>query len=301
MKSNPTHPLVYIIILNWNGWRDTVECVESVLKITYPSYRILIVDNGSTDESAKILSQKFPNIEILQTGKNLGYAGGNNRAIERALADGAEYVCVLNNDTVMDKDFLQPLIQAMKKDKQIGITSGMIYDYDPPHKVQYTGGYRNFYTGSSYTIGSGTLDKGQFNVLKEVPCSAGAAMLIRADVLHKIGMFDEVLFLYCEELDLSIRAKTAGYKIIYVPQSKLYHKVGKSTSKSFSRANFFNLRNKIWMERKYATKLQYFIFNLYFWCYLLPRIFLGHVVRMRFRLLKVTILAAWKGYIESPW
>lgn len=295
-------PLVYIIILNWNGWRDTVKCVESVLKATYPNYKILIVDNGSTDDSVKVLSGEFPDVEIVQTGENLGYTGGNNRGIERAMAEGAEYLFILNNDTfVKDKDFLQPLVEAMEKDEQVGIASGMICDYDPPHLIQYAGGYTSFYTGKSYAIGDRMLDKGQFNLPGEVKCAAGAAMLIRADVLRKAGMFDETLFMFYDELDLSMRVKAAGYKIVHVPQSKIYHKVGASSGKNYAMAIFHLIRNRIWIERRYASKLQYFIFNIYFWGYLLPRILSGHIVNMRFYLLKAVILAVWKGYIEGPW
>lgn len=295
------NPRVSIIILNWNGWRDTIECMESVLKIAYPNYRVLIVDNGSTDDSVKMLSEKFPAIEILQTRKNLGYTGGNNRGIEKALADGAEYVFILNNDTVVDRDFLNPLVEVIEKDEQIGIVSGMIYNYALPHTIQYAGRYTDFYTGNPYAIGSGMIDKGQFKALREVQCAAGAAMLVRSDVLREVGMFNENFFMFSEESDLSIRAKEAGYKIVCVSESKIYHKIGASICKNPSQGVFYSLRNRIWIERMYASKFQYLIFNLYFWFYLLPRIFMGHILRRRFQFLKVTIKAVWRGYFESPW
>lgn len=293
-------PLVYIIILNWNGWQDTAECVESVLKTNYPNFKILIIDNGSTNNSVKILSERFPDIEILPTGKNLGYTGGNNRGIDRAIADGAEYVFILNNDTVVDREFLNPLVEAMEKDKQIGITSGIIYHYNAPGIIQYAGGYTGFYTGNSYCIGGGMLDKGQFNIPKEVPCSAGAAMLMRADLIRNIGTLNEKFFIYSEELDISLRAKNAGYKVTYTPGSKILHKIGSDTSQASSLMSLFSLRNRIWIERMYATKFQYLIFNLYSWFYLFPRIFASHIWHGRFHLLKSTILAVWQGYFRDP-
>lgn len=301
MKNNSTQPLVYIIVLNWNGWRDTVECVASVSKITYSNYKTLIVDNGSTNDSVKILSEKFPNIEILQNGKNLGYAGGNNRGIERAIAEGAEYVFILNNDTVVDRDFLNPLVEIMEKDKQIGITGGTVYYYDRPNVIHNMGGCVSLYTGNAHAFGLNTVDSGQFDSAKEIPQVCGAAMLIRTSVLRDIGSFNEKLFAYFDEPDICLRTRRAGYKITFTPGSKIYHKIGRDSSQDPTLCNFYGLRNRIWIERMYATKFQYFIFNLYFWFYLLPRIFLGHVLKRRFRLLKVTILAVWKGNVESPW
>ncbi|MHC2995246.1 MAG: glycosyltransferase family 2 protein [Candidatus Atribacteria bacterium] len=300
MKSNSTQPLVYIVILNWNGWQDTAVCVESLLKISYPNYKILIVDNGSTDDSVKMLSEKFPNVEILQTGENLGYAGGNNRGIEKALANGAEYVFVLNNDTKVDKNFLHPLVDAMEEDKQIGITSGTVYNFDPPHTIQYVGGYFNLYKGTSHAFAKNTIDRGQFNTSKEVSLPCGAAMLIRADILYKIGMINEMFFLFYEEVALSMMVKSAGYKITFTPGSKIYHKIGASGRKKYAQVSYYTIRNRIWIERMYATKLQYFVFNLYFWFYLLPRIFAGHVLNKRFHLLKVMVKAVLNGFLLNP-
>lgn len=294
-------PFVYIVILNWNGWQDTIECVESVLKTNYQNFKILIVDNGSTNDSVKILSEKFPNIEILQTGKNMGYAGGNNRGIERAIADGAEYVFILNNDTVVDENFLLPLVEAMVKDRKIGITGGTIYYYDAPDVIHNMGGYTSFYTGRSYAFGLNTVDEGQFNSPREIPQCCGAAMLIRASLVRDIGAFNEKFFIYCDEPEICTRVRKAGYKITFTPGSKVLHKEGRDSSRESGLSNFYGLRNRIWIERMYATRFQYFIFNLYFWGYLLPRILLGQIVKRRFHILKVVVLAVWEGYIEGPW
>ncbi|MBA7603140.1 hypothetical protein ES703_10244 [subsurface metagenome] len=294
-------PLVYIIILNWNGWQDSAECVESVLKITYSNYRVLIVDNGSTNDSVKILAKKFPNIEILETGKNLGYAGGNNRGIEKAIANEAEYVFILNNDTKVDKNFLQPLVQAMEGDKQIGITGGTVYYYDNPDVIHNMGGYTSLYTGNSQTFGLNALDRGQFNNAKEVPQCCGGAMLIRASLIREIGGFNEKFFIYYDEPDICFRTKKAGYKVTFAPGSKIYHKIGRDSSRESGLSNFYGLRNRIWIERMYANKFQYFIFNLYLLFYLLPRILLGHIFHKRLHLLKIIFLAVWKGYFQNPW
>ncbi len=127
-----TAPMVYIILLNWNGWKDTVECVESCRKLSYPDVRIVIVDNGSTDGSETRLRERFPDLELIQTGANLGFAGGNNVGIRYALEKGAEYVWLLNNDTIADAEALSALVQAAEDDQTVGMVGSKIVYHDDP-------------------------------------------------------------------------------------------------------------------------------------------------------------------------
>lgn len=201
---------------------------------------------------------------------------------------------------MVDKEFLQPLVEAMEKDKQIGITGGTIYYYDNPNVIHNMGGYTSLYTAKSYGFGKNTLDKGQFNSAKEVFQCCGGAMLIRASFIRKIGALNEKFFIYYDEPDLCLRTRKAGYKITFTPGSKILHKIGQDSSRESGLSSFYGLRNLIWIERMYASKVQFFIFNLYFWFYCLPRTAVGHILKMRFHLLKITIFAVWKGYIENP-
>lgn len=144
-------PKVAIIVLNWNGWRDTIECLESLQRITYPNYQIIVVDNGSTDDSVERIKEKFPHLTLIEMGRNLGYAGGNNLGIKFALEWDPGYICILNNDVVVESQFLEPIIIAMESNSRIGITGGTLYN-DPQFTiVQNTGQYINFYTGKVFT------------------------------------------------------------------------------------------------------------------------------------------------------
>ncbi len=268
---------VTIVILNFNGANVTKECVESLKKAS-GSFEIIIVDNGSTDGSDKILS-KIKGITFLQNKENLGYSGGNNSGIKVALKNGAEAVLVLNNDTIVEKDFLINLLRATKK---ADVISPKIY-FAPGfefHKDRYklkdlgkviwfAGGKIDWNNIMGIHLGVDEVDNGQFEKQKEIEFATGACMLIKSEVFKKIGLFDEKYFLYLEDMDFSRRVKLAGFKIYFEPSSVIWHKNASTSGGSGSLLqDYFITRNRLLFSFKYAkfrTKIAVFrqIFGSY--------------------------------------
>jgi len=222
-------PKVSIIVLNWNGYRDTVECVNSLGKVAYSNCEIVIVDNGSTDGSEEILRKSFPDIKIIQTGRNLGFTGGNNVGIRHALTNGADYVILLNNDTIVDRAFAGELVKAAETDKSIGLFCSKIYFYDRPDVFWYAGASFHPWLGWGRHRGFNKRDVGQYDRIEGTERPTGCALMATRELCEKIGLLREEYFCYCEDLDWGMRARDAGYKIVYVPASKVWHKVSRST------------------------------------------------------------------------
>src|SRR5579884_395199 len=160
--THPDAPLVHVVILNWNGWRDTVACVASVKHSQYPRLQIVVVDNDSSDGSEAAIQLAHPDITVLQSGANLGYAGGNNVGIRHALAAGADFVWILNNDTTVAPDTLAELVRAAA-DPSVGIVGSKIYYMAEPQRLWYAGGRIDWRRGISYNVGADQVDQGQFD------------------------------------------------------------------------------------------------------------------------------------------
>ena len=256
---------VYIIILNWNGKEDTIECLESLKHITYSNYEILLVDNGSTDGSVECLRERYPRLEIIETGVNLGFAEGNNVGMRRAMNEGAEYVLLLNNDTVVDSEFLGELVKVAESDPKIGFAGPKVYYYDYDGRkdvLNFAGGKLNMWKGLSYHIGVNEIDNGQYNEIKKVDYAEGSCLFVSKEVINKIGLLDPIYFTYWEENDWCVRGKNAGYRSFFVPKAKIWHKIGAS---NVSQKNIYYMtRNKFWFMRKYATLFEYLSSSLYF-------------------------------------
>lgn len=268
VKSKKT---VAIIILNWNSYTDTFECLKSLEKLNYPSFKIYLVDNDSHDNSFKQLISdnkegKFNlNISFLQTGSNLGFAGGNNYAIREAYRHGFDYYWLLNNDTVVDKNSLYELIKVIEGDKSIGIVGSKILYFDS-NEIWFAGGEINKITGATKHIGFRERDLGQYDVIKQVDYITGCSLLFRSSLLEKTGYMEEDYFLYYEETDWNIRAKLDGFKVLYVPMSIVFHKVSSSSGGDTNKAPFIDyyfLRNRLVMTKR-NKKIFYLAFcNLF--------------------------------------
>lgn len=243
-------PKVSIIILNWNGKEDTIDCLESLKHITYPNYEILLVDNGSTDGSVECFRERYPEIEIIENGENLGFAEGNNVGIERAVDDGADYVLPLNNDTIVDSEFIEELIKVAENDPKIGIIGPKIYYYNNPRIINSAGGIINWSTGVGKNIGIGEIDACQFSDCSDVEYLMGAAMLIKTELIREIGGFDKNFFLLLEDTEICVRAQKAGYRTVFCPTSKIYHKEGISGEKS-PNSLYYMYRNRILFLKKH--------------------------------------------------
>lgn len=256
------YPKVSIIILNWNGKEDTLECLESLYQIDYPNYEIILVDNDSNDSSVELFKEKYPEIEIIQNKENLGFAEGNNIGIKKAINSGTEYVLLLNNDTTVSQNFLTELIDAAK-DIDVGIAGPMVYFYDYPNKIQSTGHKILWNRGKPSDLRRNKIDNGKLENIENVDCVCGCAFLAKSEVFKKIGYLNKNYFLYWEETELCVRASKAGYNIIFVPKAKIWHKGG-TKSKASGLYNYYVNRNAFWFMKQHSTGKQYISFLLYF-------------------------------------
>jgi GT2 family glycosyltransferase len=314
IKGKVRVPKVCIIILNWNGWKDTIECLESVYQIDYPNYEVIVVDNGSENESLEMMrgyckskieatSKSIPVVphlsnkpievieytrEVVETSgvqeirienlppnkkliiikneKNYGFAEGNNIAIRYAMKIlNPEYILLLNNDTVVDKKVLGALVEVAEIDKKIGMVGPKVYYYDLNGRtdvINFAGGKLNMRKGQSFHIGIAEIDIGQYDEMKQVDYIEGSALLVKKNVLNKIGLIDSSYFAYWEDNDLCSRAFKAGYICMYVPNSKIWHKI--SSSDNNSTKDYYMTRNRFRFMKKNATKLQLSSFLVYF-------------------------------------
>jgi len=244
--------LVTIIILNWNGWQDTIECVESCRKLSYANFRIIIVDNGSKDGSEAILRERFPDIDIIQTGANLGFAGGNNVGIRYALEQGAEFVWLLNNDTVVDAEALSAMLHVAKGDKTVGMVGSKIVYHGDPRRLWYAGAVLDQERAyRPYHLGLNEVDLGQYDEACETGYITGCSLLARKEMMTDVGLLDDELFLYFEDVDWCARAKERGWKLLYCPGSLVYHKVSLSVGGVASPTLlYYTARNRLYFVRR---------------------------------------------------
>lgn len=265
---NPNYPKVTIIILNWNGIEDTAECLESLKYITYPNYEILLVDNGSTDESLPFFDKHYKEVNLIKNEKNLGFAEGNNVGIRRAIEKGTDFILMLNNDTVVDPLFLDELVNVLISDERIGIVGPTIYYYDKKSKVQFAGAMVQWNKGKSDVLRFGELDDGEtLYDITEVDYVSGCALLARSELFNNIGYLNKDYFAYWEETDWCTRVKKASYRILYVPSSKIWHKGGKTSNKTTGLYEYLMARNMFWFLRQHSGKKNYLSFLVYFFCF----------------------------------
>jgi len=228
-----TNPKVSIIILNWNTCEDTIECLESLKKIDYQNYEIIIVDNASSGDDVRILQDRFGDyVHIIANGRNDGFAGGCNIGMHYALEKGTDYILMLNNDTIVDARFLSEMVKVAEGDRAIGITGSKIYYERYPNRLQSVGGKMNWWLGTITFYGRKVEDIGQYDNLAERDFVVGTSLLVKKIVIDKISFLDNINFFFnYEDVDYCTRAKRAGFKIVYVPESKIWHKYGASSSK----------------------------------------------------------------------
>ncbi len=219
------HPAVYCIVVNWNGWKDTENCVRSLYESEYPNLSVLVVDNGSADQSVERLRHLFPELEVFETRRNLGFAGGNNEGIRLALGRGAHYVWLLNNDTVVTPGTLTALMKTANAHPEAGEIGSVLHHFEPPHAVQAWGGGRvNLWLSTSVHF----LAPVQDAVLSYI---TAASVLIPADVLKTVGLLDDSFFMYWEDVDFSFRVRAAGRHLTVAPDAYVYHKENSSTGR----------------------------------------------------------------------
>lgn len=282
-REDTVKPKVHVVVLNWNGFRDTSECLTSLRRLNYPNFRVVVIDNGSTDESASLLRKQFPEIVEIETGENLGFAGGCNVGIRRAMAEDTDYVWLLNNDTTVDAGALQALVNKAESEAQTGAVGSAIYFIDEPERMQvWGGGYVNVWLGRSEHFLKPVSDQ-------QVEFITGASMLVSREALTAIGMLDEGFFMYWEDADFCFRLRQAGWRLAVSGESKVWHKgssfVGKGSVNSF---RYFNASASLFFSRHVPVPV--FTFWVGFGLRLAKRILVGDWEKTR---------ATWAGMTQG--
>jgi len=253
---------IAIVILNWNGYEDTSECIISLQNITYDNYKIIIVDNGSRQDDFLLLKKNFPEIEVIRSESNLGFTGGNNLGIEYAMKMHPDCFLLLNNDTIVEPNFIQPLLDVFEKEKDAGITAPQINYFYEPKKIWTEGGNISLVRGSGFAY-SDRIESKIKPDNKSVTFVSGCCMLIKKEVLEKIGLFDDNFFLYVEDADLCFRTIKADFKIFVSNNSRIFHKVSSSTNESLSQLPLYYVtRNRLYFAKK-NFGYSYFITFIY--------------------------------------
>ncbi|MDD3141071.1 MAG: glycosyltransferase family 2 protein [Lachnospiraceae bacterium] len=234
-------PLVAIIVANYNGSEYIGECLESVLKCNYSQYIIILADDNSSDDSIKIVRRSFPDVVVLNSEKNGGYAHANNIGIQFAIDKGAEYVLLLNNDTVVEKSFLTELVLNSNKET---IAVPYIFEFKHKTKLQAAGGQILWHKGKTKGIGEGVSVKKINNLKpKQVSFASGCCLLINTEIIKRLGVLREDFYMYFEDTDYSIRALKNNIKMNAVPTSIIYHK------KSLSMGGYNNPKTQYYLFR----------------------------------------------------
>lgn len=251
--------LIYIVIINWNLKQDTADCIDSLLQANADLKRITVVDNGSTDGSVAFLIERFgEDLGIAALSENLGFAKGSNVGIERAMQEGAEWIFLMNNDTVIAPDFLAALEKAILIGKsEYDLFSPLILYFNEPDRIWYLGD--RLVPGTMISTNPYTHKKASeldLPVLVPSDFINGCGMLVNRKVYEKVGMMDTSLFIYHEEVDFCWRARQAGFKAASVPGARMWHKISSIMGKQKPRARYLQTRNQIWVYRRYSIKLQ---------------------------------------------
>ena len=218
-----TAPRVAAVVLNWCDAEAAGACVSALEADGYPELRIHLVDNGSPDGSGEALRERFPHLPFLQTGRNLGYTGGNNRGIERALDDGADYVLVLNHDTVLEPGAIRRLVRTAQDDPEAGAVAPTVVHMDDPDHLWYDGGeFDPMRALGIHWNGNGRAPGTEGP--RPVTFFTGCSVLLRAEALREVGPFEESYFLYVEDAELSVRLARAGWRIVHEPRARVRHR-----------------------------------------------------------------------------
>ena len=276
-------PLVNIIIVNYNQYKMTIECIHSILKSNYNNFRIIVVDNGSSPENIENIQDEFGDrVTLLRSAINKGYVGGINWGLEKAEKSNPEYFLIMNNDAVIDKFAIKELVKTAERHNNDCIVTGKVYHYDKPSTIQYVGeNYTDKLMLKGYNICQDEIDIGQCDKEEERDMIDDIFWLLPAKVYYSVGKYNPYFFMYAEQADYALRAKAKGFKLMYSPNAKLWHKGSLSTGRST-----YNPKMNFW-----ATKGV----MIYYYLHLSKRAFL----KFYFKQLKVIIGANIRNIVKS--
>lgn len=287
-------PLVSIIILNWNQPDATIECLNSVKAISYPNYEIIVVDNGSQDDSIPCIKRSHPDVRIIALPQNTGYARGNNEGMK---ASHGDLFLILNNDVVVSPDFLEPLVDQSESWPRVGALSPKILSAKDPKHAEYSG----FKSINPFT-GRGFMRKGNvesYGEIEETGIMHGAAFLVKRKVAQETGLLYEDYFLYYEEVDWSYRIRNKGYKIVYVGVSVVYHYGSKSHAENSTQKTRWLNRNRIIFARRRLSLPMMLVFSAYLFLFSMPFNILKFMVTLKIDHLEAYLKGVYCGLTEK--
>jgi len=270
MTQDDSCPVVYVIVLTWNNYHDTKQCLKSLQRVTYPKLKIVVVDNGSADGSGHHLQEEFGQYSFVFNEANLGFARGCNRGIRIALQDPAcAYVLLLNNDMEVEPNFLEPAVEMATSRAQVGLVTGKILFGNRRNVIWQAGGEIDRIRIQGIARAWGEVDSGQCDAVCETHWASGAMLLIPRQTMERVGLLPEEYFFGVEEWDYSTSVKKAGLKIMYVPDFKAYHYAGGSYKAGHPILIVYNgVRNKLVYAQKHLSPPVWLIWKMVFWCYL---------------------------------
>lgn len=281
---------VTIIIVNYNGERFLVDCLDSIREQTYKKLQVIVFDNASADGSVELIRRKYPEVKLIESDKNIGYCAANNYCLKELLESQRKYALLLNADMILQKDCLERLINTADNQKESGIFSPRILRFPETDKIWYAGGTIDFKRGIT-RFGTGEIDAAFIHVPGKTEFVCGCSMLIRRTFIEKIGLFDPDFFAYYEDADLSVRANNAGMGCYYEPRAIAYHKGGDIES-PYS-AYYFH-RNRFLFVSKHAT----FIQRLYFYPFIIKNQVM-HILKFRKQGKLLMAESLWKGLVDG--
>ena len=222
----------HVVLLNWNDTANTLECLESLRALTFRDHHVVVIDNASRTPCTVAVAERFPEVEVIESTENLGFAGGCNLGIRLALARGADYVWLLNNDTVVHPSALTELVKVAEADAAIGIVGSKILFYGPGKVIDHAGGYILPRRCAAGHIGIGEEDIGQYDEIRPVDFITGCSLMVTRETVEDVGLLDDKLFAYWEDVDWCTRARRGGWEVMYVPGSVIRHKGGNPSAVS---------------------------------------------------------------------
>ncbi|MFY0673456.1 MAG: glycosyltransferase family 2 protein [Bacteroidia bacterium] len=254
-------PKLSVITVNYNGISDTLEMLQSIKNAKYEYIEVIVVDNASNIDPTSEIHAHYPEVKVIRSEQNLGFAGGNNLGVDVAKGD---YIMLLNNDTLVDEDFAKPIVEAFEQNPDVGIVGSKIHFLHSPGIMQYAGSTKmNPLTLTSFAIGWGENDTGQYDKGTYTHLSHGAAMTVSRKAINKAGTMEDGYFLYYEELDWCLQIQKAGFKIWFQPKSLIHHKESMSVGKSSPLKEYYKTRNRILLARRNFDGWTLFLCLLY--------------------------------------
>ena len=275
-------PKVTLITVNYRQTELTCKLLESIKINSYPNLETIVVDNGAVTESSSIFKLYLPTAQIISSRENLGFAGGNNLGIKQSTG---EVLFFINNDTVLTDGLVEALVLRFKISDNVGGVSPKIKYFDSKEFVQYAGFTEvNSWTGRNETIGKNQLDSDIFNIPHQTPYLHGAAMMIKREVIEKVGLMHEEYFLYYEELDWCSHIRRSGYALWYEPKGLIYHKESASVGKMSPLKIYYETRGRLLFMKRNFSALQFNFFKLFFYFISMPSKLLEFIVKSQFYL-----------------